>query len=144
MPPWWHSHENPEKNRFVEIFPRSGEPLDGKDWQRFSKHFEHKHLWQRIQHVLTCELLMHKVHIWILDLFVASKWYCAGNFVASENCSSCQHANKEVKENTTAKAMSFHAQISSRSVLVGKLSLTKVLYGKERRKMMTKLDFFSC
>jgi len=47
---------------------------------------------------------------------------------------------KEVKANTVAKETLVRAQNSSRNALVGKLSLTKILYEK---KIRTKLDFLS-
>ena len=82
---------------------------------------------------VACELHMRKGHIWTLDLYVVSKWRRVGNFVAIKTVALASMQTKEVKANTMVKTMSFGAQISSRSALVGKLSLTKVLYEKERR-----------
>jgi len=64
------------------------------------------------------------------------KWHCVGNFIASQNCRSCQFADKRGHGEHYSKRDVILGKMSSTSALVCKLSLTKVLY--EKVKKMTK------
>ena len=96
---------NPDKNRLVEIPPRSGEPPDGGfDIGTVSTSNEAKDLIWVLYANCTCAGDRSEPLT-----FFASKWHCVRNFIACENRCSCQYADKRGRVTTTAKAMTFCA-----------------------------------
>ena len=94
MPPRWQCLRSKWSSEYVSILLSGGSPLlRGVSTNLFLSGFViiasskecNMHLW-RTAYVQGARLN--------LDLFVSSKWYCVGNFVASENHRSCQYARR--------------------------------------------------
>ena len=108
-PPWYGTFTtNPDENRLVGIPPRSGKPPDVRiDTDSVSASKASTSIKECKMHVHANCTCTRGMHVWTFYLSVASKWHCVGNFIASENCRSCQYADWRGQDAYYSKKMSF-------------------------------------